>query len=521
MQDTLLPSDPQTINTHPAIEAVMPEMLDAFSQQRNIYGEDEQAQMNADVAAVADMADFIEQQAVDSRHIVSAAAALYVETDKVDAPAKFMRKLLTKYVAKSALDNTDLVEQIAEGVTHYIRRLEIMEQCADSVLPQLDEAGKADSQFGFGLLRLLGDPVELVSSDGQDSIREGVGILTAVDHFRLRRTGPSFIDRLKSQVEGGAFDSLLATDLLETIKADPYSAGNQGRLQSLQRMSGLLLVAGMTEVQAAEVITSPEGILQWPTRLRSALQVAGQDHIDAIDRRLDTRRKMLEQRMVLLPRDPERLFDSKMTEFIKLVQLMNGGRALATVDGRRLTHADAVATRARIRRNGRGYNGDSNGTGASEEGVAESPLLRDGDPRELYFINNQGDYYPSKDGKTADVVEEYVKKHGGGSKELTEALYNLFETIQLVDFSKGIIKGAIPHVKEFKVNGVVVGTLWQIRPDKLPRTKDDKLGKHARKLRVFCTIDNARVGIYALLDKDEVHKFKRDHGIGQATRRNK
>jgi hypothetical protein len=231
-----------------------------------------------------------------------------------------------------------------------------------------------------------------------------------------------------------------------------------------------------------------------------------------VTNKFNQRRLLLENAGYIIPVGAGEEFDTEIKKYInslRIVHHVNVGKS-----DRRLTKAQVVAIKADARRQTRGYSGNGNGKATVTQTPRESPLLR-AKPRELGFINGQGKVYQLEPGEIADCVEDCVKKHGG-NKELIGQINDLLETLQLVDLSQQVHKGIVPHSRDVKINGVNIGTLWQIRPDTL--TGDHKLSGNLKNLRIFCTLDDSHLAIHKIIDRREVHDYKRALGISGGAR---
>lgn len=507
-QLSFLPADHTTISEHPVIKNLLPDIEAAF-----IVDEEVQQRAHAINASISRQVRLrIRQFDAEGYDLTKAAAALFIEQNDEADERVFCHTLLRGYFDKSIINKAGSDKVLAHNVGFVVERIKALEKGAATVLPEVKTFVDGDSVFGFSMLKVLAAPIREGRKDDERDPVEGMALLATLEHYSPRLPGTSLVSDVLFRLEDGQFDGSLAVEFLHDTQSNPDDPANQSRLLAFERMVGLLVVGGLTHENALKVVSSPNGVVQWPRRLATALAAERAKYRENVMAKLAIRRRHLEESQALLPTNAADSFALAMATQIRRMQLIQG-RANNTDLGPPLTRAEAMAELAIIRRKGRGFQGNTNSS--QSKNVEQSAILREV-PRELRFINSQGEFYAPVQGEVPDCVKDYVVKHAGGDSTMLEKLHGFFETLQLVDLSRGVVSGLAPHNNNFMVNGNNIGTLWQIRPDKI--TGVDGLGKHTSKLRIFCTLEDDVVGIFKVLNKKEVLPFKRAHGIMGSTR---
>jgi hypothetical protein len=329
--------------------------------------------------------------------------------------------------------------------------------------------------------------------------------MISIDHITEEPDRESLFSSLLVGLEHGDFDSLIAQELIEEVEADQSTPRNQARLLSIQNMIGFSAAAGVDPEFAMEIYSSRQGISWWQTRMSTSLRAAKIIYRQQLESRQDIRKASLLQSGMILPENPRKKLPAVAAEYVKRQSLLRNTNFKP--NNARFTRAEFLATQARMRSSKRGYRGGTKTNGKSAE--ASLPLLEV--PRELRFFDANGDTLPMQDGDIPSVVDEYVRKSGGNDRILAGRIIDFLETIQLVDFSGPIVGGYVSHERNFSYKGHNVGTLWQVRPDKV--AGPNSLGAHSKKMRILCTLDEKNACILKIIDKDEMHKYKSSLGI--------
>jgi hypothetical protein len=503
-QLSFLPNAPGNVYLHPVIEIIKPYIIEAdqfkASTQSAIKKANDSIDPKRRLKALKNGADGIELSYL--------AAAIYL-TEAVDVDeTEFSRRILSDYYDKSVLEMTGFHHDLSRNIGIVSGQIKNLRETNEKIMPALQGAVNGDSYFGFALLKLLAEPPGKLETEG-DTINQAVINMISIDHCTEEANKQSLFSGLLLSLDQGEYDSLIAQEIIDEIETNPHTLMNQSRLVSIQNMIGFAAAAGVDSEMARETYRSREGINWWQTRMSSSLKAAKIQYQQQLESRQKIRKGALLRNGMILPENPRERLPAVAADFVKRQSLLFGINREAS---NRLTKVELLTVKARMRSSGRGYSGSIKATGNS----AEASLPVRDVPRDLRFFDSTGDTYLAQEGEMPQVVEEYVRKSGGNDKILAGKIMDFLETMQLVDFSGMFVNGYTPHERNFKYKGKEVGTLWQIRPDKV--IGDKKLGKHARKIRIFCTLDDNNACILKILDKDDVIEYERSIGINRSSR---
>ena len=352
----------------------------------------------------------------------------------------------------------------------------------------------------------------LIADKAQETDEENRGWSPsgALNHM-VTLADPGLHDALSAKVHEGRYDRLIARDVLDFIATGPQLTNGLAKIgQLVQFFSATLPRNFVGDRQAYVHERMLAALAAWPADQQRGLQevrLSLAQHLDATGHRSAA---FVQENLAAASPDPEATFRKELGLTLS---------AMARV-ARPGTYSKATLMKVRADRKRA-----KKAPAAQPEQPAEEPETEYFVPWAILRLKGDGMGHVeevSEDNAPLDSVHgEYLKKYGYQPGSLMDdAARQVLDNLPKLDFSTGHIPGVKRLVGQVRPRDTADAgwPLFEYKPMEAAGTSSS--AQRAKKLRVlFAMLEDHRLGVIAMLERDDMLNYLRNNGIGPMVRR--